>query len=110
MVSADLLVEEDISVRVLNMRSLSPVDEAAILAAAKGSHTLFTIEDHFLSGGLFTIVSEVLVRNRTMCDVHPIALENRWFKPALLHDVLAFEGFTGELLARRILHAVRENA
>ena len=36
-------------------------------------------------------------------DVLPIALEERWFKPALLPDVLRYEGFTGEQIAVRIL-------
>ncbi len=103
MKAAEVLESEGVSVRVLNMRTLSPVDEEAILAAARATQTLVTIEDHFLTGGLFTIVSEVLVRHRAVCEVVPIALEHRWFKPALLNDVLAYEGFTGNQLAKRIL-------
>lgn len=103
MKAADLLEQDGVSARVLNMRTLSPVDEEAILAAARDTQMIVTIEDHFLTGGLFTIVSEVLVKNQTMCTVQPIALENRWFKPALLNDVLEYEGFTGTKLAKRIL-------
>jgi transketolase len=106
MKTAELLANEGVSVRVLNMRTLSPVDEEAILSAARETQTLVTIEDHFLTGGLFTIVSEVLVKNRVTCEVVPIALENRWFKPALLNDVLEFEGFTGERLTQRVLTIV----
>ncbi len=107
MKAAELLEQEGIAARVLNMRTLSPVDEEAILAAARETQTVVTIEDHFLTGGLFTIVSEVLVKHQTMCSVHPIALENRWFKPALLKDVLEYEGFTGEKLAGRILQITK---
>lgn len=103
MKAADLLEQDGVSARVLNMRTLSPVDEEAILAAARDTQMIVTIEDHFLTGGLFTIVSEVLVKNQAMCTVQPIALENRWFKPALLNDVLEYEGFTGAKLAKRIL-------
>ena len=38
-----------------------------------------------------------------MCDVLPIALKDSWFKPALLQDVLEYEGFTGKKIADRIL-------
>jgi len=106
MKAAEILERDGLSVRVVNMRTLSPVDEEAILAAAEETQMIVTIEDHFLTGGLFTIVSEVLTKHRAMCEVHPIALENRWFKPALLNDVLKYEGFTGEQLAKRVLESV----
>jgi transketolase len=96
------LEAEGLSVRLLNMRMLKPVDEAAILRAAAETSLLVTLEDHFLTGGLFSIVSETLVRNHVMADVLPVALEDRWFKPALLQDVLEYEGFTGPQIADQI--------
>jgi transketolase len=38
--------------------------------------------------------------------VLPIALEQRWFKPALLDRVLEYEGFTGKQIADKILNAL----
>lgn len=97
-----ILESEGLSVRILNMRTPKPVDEEAILRAAAETGLLVTLEDHFLTGGLFSIVSETLVRNRVMADVLPLALDGRWFKPALLKDVLHYEGFTGPQIASRI--------
>ena len=37
-------------------------------------------------------------------DVLPIALEERWFKPARLPEVLEYEGFTGRKMANKILN------
>jgi transketolase len=98
----DILESEGVSVRLLNMRMPKPVDEDAILRAAAETGLLVTLEDHFMTGGLFSIVSETLVRNGQMADVLPIALDGRWFKPALLPDVLHYEGFTGPQIAYRI--------
>jgi len=106
--AAELLEAEEVSVRLLNLRSLKPIDEAAILRAASETGLLVTIEDHFLTGGLYTILSEVLTRNRIACDVLPIALESRWFKPALMDEVLEYEGFTAPQLASRILEKLRQ--
>ncbi len=100
--AARLLEQEGLSVGLINMRSLKPVDEAAIVRAAQESKRLITIEDHLLTGGLYSIVAEVLLKHRITADVQPLALEERWFRPALLPDVLAFEGFTAEQIARRI--------
>jgi transketolase len=101
------LRKEGLSVRVLNMRMLQPVDENEILRAAGETGLLVTIEDHFLSGGLGTIVAEVLLRHRTAARHLPFALEGRWFRPGLLGDVLTTEGFTGPQIAERILHTMR---
>lgn len=101
--AAQALQAEGLSVRLLNMRTLKPVDGEAILHAARETKLLVTIEDHFLTGGLFSIVSETLVRAGQTAVVLPIALENRWFKPALLDDVLAYEGFTPPQLAEKIM-------
>jgi transketolase len=104
--AADLLAASGVGVRLLNMRSLKPVDEEAVLAAARDNDALVIIEDHFRTGGLYSIVAELLVRRRVSVPVHSIALEERWFKPALLPDVLRHEGFTGPQLAERVLAAL----
>jgi transketolase len=103
LIARDYLENSGVSVRLINLRSLHPIDEPAILRAARETQLLVTVEDHFLNGGLFSILSEILVRNHTMVDVLPIALEQRWFSPGLLEDVLEHEGFTGKQLALRIL-------
>jgi transketolase len=79
-----------------------PLDEAAVLHAARRSRLLVTVEDHFQTGGLYSAVAECLVRERESVDLLPLALDERWFRPALLDDVLVYEGFTGPQIAARI--------
>lgn len=98
-----VLESRGVPVRLVNLRMLAPVDELAILDAAQRAEVVVTVEDHFLTGGLYSVVAEVLLRHRLAPRVLPIALAGRFFKPALLDDVLAFEGFTGGRLAARIL-------
>jgi transketolase len=63
---------------------------------------LVTVEDHMITGGLYSIVAEMLLRHNRTCNVMPIAFQNRWFKPALLRDALRYEGFTGSRIAGQI--------
>ena len=100
--AVNILKEEGLSVGLVNMRGLKPVDEEAILSAAK-SNLLVTVEDHFLTGGLYSIVAEVLLKHQTMARVLPFALNEKWFKPSLLPNVLQNEGFTGKQIAEKIL-------
>ena len=97
-----LLEEEGLSTGLINMRSLKPVDEAAIVRAAKGSRLLVTLEDHLLTGGLYSIVAEVLLKYGVTVRTLPIAFNERWFKPGLLNEVLEAEGLTPEKIAQNI--------
>src|SRR5436305_2967709 len=93
------------SVRLVNLRSLKPIDEEAVLASTKAK-LVVTLEDHFQTGGLYSICAELFLSKGIAPKTLPIALRDRWFKPALLADVLKHEGFTGEQIAARISEAL----
>ncbi len=105
-----ILEAEGLSVRLVNVRTPKPIDEEAVLRAARETSLLVTLEDHFLTGGLYSIVAETLLKHGETADVLPFALDERWFRPALLPDVLRYEGFTGEQIAARILERVPARA
>lgn len=102
LIATEILKEEGLSVGLVNMRSLKPVDEQAILNATN-SRLVVTLEDHFLTGGLYTIVAEVLLKHQKTANVLPFALKEKWFKPALLPAVIQYEGFSGKQIAEAIL-------
>jgi transketolase len=82
------------------------VDQAALLDAARDTGAVVTIEDHFLTGGLYSITAELFVRHGVTTPLVPIAMEDRWFRPALIADVLRVEGFTARQLAARAEQAL----
>jgi transketolase len=99
--AAEILKEEGKSAGVINVRTLKPFDIKTITKYCRRSGLVVTLEDHFLTGGLYTILCETMVNENFCCRVLPIGL-NTWFKPALLNDVLEYEGFTGKAIAERI--------
>ena len=58
--AADALAAEGIEARVLNMASLKPLDEAAIIAAARETGAIVAAEEHNVIGGLGSAVARVL--------------------------------------------------
>jgi transketolase len=106
LVAKERLAEQGIAARVVNLRTLKPIDEAAILDAVSTCRLTVTVEDHFLTGGLYSIVAELLLGRGVTGKVLPIALRERWFTPGRLAGVLAFEGFTGPQIANRIQAAL----
>lgn len=105
----DILEMAGYSTGLVNMRTVKPVDEEVILRAAEKSELIVTVEDHFVTGGLYSVVCETIVRNNHKAEVLPIALPDAWFKPALLNDVLEYEGFTGEAMAEKVSGRMKQH-
>jgi transketolase len=101
--------KEGLSVGLINLRSLKPLDEAVVLEAIGKSTFTVTLEDHFRTGGLYSIVAELLLDRQLTARVIPIALPDRWFRPALLPQVLEHEGFTGKRIAQRITEKMTQH-
>ncbi len=56
----EALAADRISARILNMHTVKPLDEDAVLAAADETGPLLTIEEHSIVGGLGSAVAEVV--------------------------------------------------
>ncbi len=61
--AAELLAAEGISVRVLNIFTLKPIDKEAIASAAKETGAIVTVENHNILNGLGSAVAETLVEH-----------------------------------------------
>ncbi len=62
--AAKLLEAEGIHATVLDMHTIKPLDEQAILELAEQTGCILTVEEHSLYGGLGAAVAEVLVQNK----------------------------------------------
>lgn len=63
------LQEAGVSCRVINMHTIKPLDEAAIVKAARETGRIITIEEHSIHGGLGAAVAEVVVQE------HPVPVK-----------------------------------
>ena len=96
--AAKMLAEKGISARVINMSSIKPIDEAAIVKAAKETGAIVTCEEHTVMGGLGSAVAEVVVRH---CPV-PMAMvgtEDVFGQSGKASEVLKVYGLTPEHIA-----------
>ena len=57
--AANILKSEGIKVRVINMPTIKPIDEEAIIDAARDTGLIVTVENHSIIGGLGSAVCEV---------------------------------------------------
>ena len=63
LVAAEELAQEGIDLLVYDLHTIKPLDEEAVLDAAKTCGAVVTAEEHQLAGGLFGAVSETLVQH-----------------------------------------------
>ena len=87
--AAKTLAAEGIQARVINMASVKPLDEAAVVSAAKETGAIVTCEEHSIIGGLGSAVAEVLAEQA------PVPLERVGVK-----DTFGESGKPKELLAK----------
>ncbi len=106
--TTQLLLNEGYDVGLINLRTLKPVDEYIIIKSLKNSLLTVTIEDHFLVGGLFSIISEIASKNNLRGYILPIAFKEKWFKPALYKDVLEFELLNKENIRNTIINQLKQ--
>ncbi len=63
LIAYDILKEEGISARIINMATIKPLDTEAVLKAAKETGAIVTAEEHSVIGGLGSAVLEALAEN-----------------------------------------------
>lgn len=63
LMAADILEEKGIKAKVINMHTIKPIDEKAIIDAAKECGAIVTAEEHQIFAGLGSAVAEVVVKN-----------------------------------------------
>ncbi len=102
--AAEILAEEGISVRVINVGTIKPLDGETILKAAQETKFIITAEEHSVIGGLGSAISEFL------SEVHPTKV-----KKLGIYDKFGQSGKANELLekyeltAAKLVAMVKEN-
>jgi transketolase len=89
LVVAEELEQAGLSIRVLDVHTIKPLDEAAVLAAARETGALVTVEDATILGGLGGAVAE-LTAERYPVLVHRVGVKDRFGesgKPAEVKEV-----------------------
>ena len=98
--AAEALDADGISTSVLNVHTISPIDEAAVIEAATGPRLVITVEDHSISGGLGGAVAEVLAgRNGGTAPLRRIGMTT-FGESGSTEDLYAKYGLDADGIAR----------
>jgi transketolase len=96
--AAEILAEEGIDARVLDLASVRPLDIEALVAAARETRGIVVAEEHLKHGGLGSAVAMALAE-RAPAPLRFVALENTYAESGKPEDLLAKYGLTAENIA-----------
>ena len=74
--AAEVLEHRGISVRVINIHTIKPLDVEVIQKAAEETEAVVTVEEHSIYGGLGGAVAEVLAEHGNIARLHRLGLED----------------------------------
>jgi transketolase len=100
--ATELLEKEGVSVRLIDMHTLKPIDRDLVLSAAKETGKIVTVEEHFIAGGLGSIVSEICSRE---CPVKMkmIGIGDDWASNGPYEELLRQHGLQPDQIKETVI-------
>lgn len=104
--AAEALKEEGLSVRVIDMHTIKPLDADLVIKAAKETGCIVTAEEHSVVGGLGGAVCELL---SGICPVPVIrvGVDDQFGRSGKASEVLEYFGLTPMGIAGKVREAVK---
>ena len=105
--AADILMNENVSVCVVNIHTIKPLDENLVISLAKKTDFVVTAEDHSIVGGLGSAVAEVLSENYP-CLVKRIGMKDKYGESGKPAELYKKYGLDSQSIAEEVLRSVRK--
>ena len=97
--AAEMLEAEGISVKVLDMHTVKPLDVDAVKECIRDTGKIITVEDHNIMNGLGSAVSEVVAEEGNAV-IRRIGIQDQFGQSAPYERLLAINGVTAENIAK----------
>jgi transketolase len=99
--AADVLEKDGISVKVINIHTIKPIDVDALVKAAEETNLVITCEDHQKQSGLYGAVAEVLSLHRpTQMDY--VAVEDTFGESGTMEQLMRKYKINDEEIIRKV--------
>lgn len=99
--AAQLLEKDDIQAKVINIHTIKPLDEELILACAKETGKIVTVEEHSVIGGLGSAVCDVL-SEKLPTPVYKIGINDVYGESGPALELIHKYGLDGEGIYKKV--------
>jgi transketolase len=106
--AARLLSEDGVAAWVADVHTLKPLDAKAIGELARSVRHMLTLEEHVVTGGLGSAVTEVAAAESGRCVIRRLGLPDGYLPVGSRQDLLEYCGLTPEKVRASALAPIRE--
>ena len=93
----EILKQEGINIRVVDMHTIKPIDKEIIIKSAKETKKLISIEDHNIIGGLGSAISEVLTEEYPTKLIR-LGIKDVFGKSGKAEELIKYFGITADYI------------
>lgn len=101
LVAADLLEADGIHAKVINIHTIKPLDKELVVAAAKETGKVVTVEEHSVIGGLGSAICDVL-SEEAPTKVMKIGVNDTFGESGPAIDLIKKYGLDGESIYKKV--------
>jgi transketolase len=102
----EILKEQGIQTKVINISTLKPIDEDLIIASAQETKALVTAEEHSIIGGLGSAVAEV-ISEKFPVPLRRIGIRDTFGTSGTAEKLIEHFGLTPEAIANSALEVIK---
>ena len=100
-IAAEKLAEDGIDAEVINIHTIKPLDEKAVIESAKKTGAVVVVEEHSVVGGLVSAVCDVLAQNQPT-KVKLIGMNDEYGMSGSAADLLEHYGFSADNIVAKV--------
>lgn len=104
----EILKENGINVRIIDLHTVKPVDKQAIVETAKIVKHIITVEDHNVIGGIGSIVADVLSEEYPT-KIYKIGINDEFGKSGKWNELLTHYGLDGSSIANKAIEIINKD-
>lgn len=99
--AANIMNQEGLKIRVINMHTIKPLDQETVLKAARETGAIVTAEEHQVTGGLGSAVAEFTVKNNPV-PIEFVGMNDRFGESGEPKELMDKYGLNAGNIAEKI--------
>jgi len=100
------LEKQGVSAEIINIHTIKPLDDTAILKSVAKTGCLLSVEEHMVAGGLGESIASLLAKN-TPCPIELIGVNDEWGQSGTPVQLLEKYGLNSENIIKSALKLIK---
>lgn len=104
--AADQLEKEGVSVELINIHTIKPLDKEAVIASAAKTKAVVTAEEHLIAGGMGELIAGVIATSNPV-PVEIVAVDDQFGQSGTPNQLMKEYGLTAKEIKEAVYRALK---